>query len=217
MHENEWSVDGASECLLPPNQAGPFRTSVRWSAAVDRLNGNAERHAAACIEYRRDAGLWAAISFADDDAHARWSEPVRGAWRWLADTGFGGERSRGWGSSAQPEFAEGTLPELILGTPAALSFEAAVVPAEADAGQHGEPETETASVAAEPAPVDHAAPTSHWLLSLFTPGAGDGIDWKRGNYTVTSRGGRIDSAAGSGQAKKGRADGDRRFRAGGGR
>ena len=113
-HEGEWTVDGASECLLPAGQLGPFRANVRWSAAIDRLTGNAERHSAGCIEFRRDAGLWAIVSFSGEDAHASWSEPVRGALRLLADSGFGGERSRGWGRSAQPEFTEGSLPDLIL-------------------------------------------------------------------------------------------------------
>ena len=37
LDENQWSVDGASECLVPAGRPGPFRTGVRWSAAVDRL------------------------------------------------------------------------------------------------------------------------------------------------------------------------------------
>jgi CRISPR/Cas system CSM-associated protein Csm4 (group 5 of RAMP superfamily) len=44
--------------------------------------------------------------------------------------------------------------------------------------------------------------TAHWLLSLFTPGPDDAVDWKRGNYTVVARGGRIDSPAGFGERKK---------------
>ncbi|MGA9624382.1 MAG: hypothetical protein WBQ65_07925, partial [Bryobacteraceae bacterium] len=32
---NQWSLDGASECLVPAGSPGPFRTGVRWSAAVD--------------------------------------------------------------------------------------------------------------------------------------------------------------------------------------
>ena len=39
LNENQWSVDGASGCLVPVGKAGPFRTSVRWNAAVDRLSG----------------------------------------------------------------------------------------------------------------------------------------------------------------------------------
>ena len=42
----------------------------------------------------------------------------------------------------------------------------------------------------------------HWLLSLFTPGPGDTVDWRRGNYTVVLRGGRIESPAASGELKK---------------
>ena len=187
-HENQWSIDGASECLVPSGQPGPFRTNVRWSAAVDRLTGNAERHSTACIEFRRDAGLWAVFSFTDDAAHARWSEPVRGALRLLADSGFGGERSRGWGRSAQPDFVDGSLPELILGESAAPPSAPADSPDPAPAP--------------EPAAPDAATTTEHWLLSLFTPGPNDAVDWKRGNYTVIARGGRIDSPAGFGERKK---------------
>jgi CRISPR/Cas system CSM-associated protein Csm4 (group 5 of RAMP superfamily) len=114
LDENHWSVDGASECLVPVGRPGPFRTGVRWSAAVDRLTGSTERHSTACIEFRPGAGLWTIVSFVDDAAHARWLEPVKAAFRLLADTGFGGERSRGWGRADSPEFIDGTLPDMIL-------------------------------------------------------------------------------------------------------
>jgi CRISPR type III-A-associated RAMP protein Csm4 len=194
-HEGQWTVDGASQCLLPAGQPGPFRTSVRWSAAIDRLTGNAERHSTGCIEFRRDAGLWAIVSFSGDEAHARWSEPVRGALRLLADSGFGGERSRGWGRSAQPDFVEGTLPDLIL--PAA--------PAQEPTETVSDPDSPPPPLAPSPAqelPEPHASTTEHWLLSLFTPGPDDAVDWKRGNYTVIARAGRIDSPAGFGARKK---------------
>jgi CRISPR type III-A-associated RAMP protein Csm4 len=112
---NQWSLDGASECLVPAGSPGPFRTGVRWSAAVDRLTGAVERHSTACIEFRPGAGLWSIVSFSDEAAHSRWLEPIKAAFRLLADTGFGGERSRGWGRSEPPEFTEGMLPEMVLG------------------------------------------------------------------------------------------------------
>src|ERR1019366_8714015 len=93
---------------------GPFRTSVRWNAAVDRLTGACERHATACIEFREGCGLWTVVGFHDEAARDQWHEPVKAAFRLLADTGFGGERSRGWGRSETPEFVEGTLPGLIV-------------------------------------------------------------------------------------------------------
>ena len=114
LNENLWSVDGASGCLVPAGKAGPFRTSVRWNAAVDRLTGACERHATACIEFREGCGLWAVVGFHDEAARDQWQEPVKAAFRLLADTGFGGERSRGWGRSEAPEFVEGTLPGLIV-------------------------------------------------------------------------------------------------------
>jgi hypothetical protein len=46
------------------------------------------------------------------------------------------------------------------------------------------------------------APQSHWLLSLYTPAAGDTVDWRRGSYAVLTRGGRVESPAGSGGPKK---------------
>lgn len=193
LQDDQWSIDGASECLVPPGQPGPFRTNVRWSAAIDRLTGNAERHSAACLEFRRDAGLWAIVSFADDELHRKWAEPVRAAFRLLADSGFGGERSRGWGRSAQPEFTEGILPGLVLGEPPA---KAAVETSEESAALAAE------QVAPPPEPPAAPATTSHWLLGLFAPAPGDAIDWNRGNYTVVARGGRIESPAGFGERKK---------------
>ena len=114
LNDNQWSVDGASGCLVPAGKPGPFRTSVRWNAAVDRLSGTSERHATACIEFREGCGLWTVVGFRDDAARDQWQEPVKAAFRWLADSGFGGERSRGWGRSETPEFVEGTLPGLII-------------------------------------------------------------------------------------------------------
>ena len=112
--ENAWNMDGPSECLVPAGRLGPFRTAVRWSAAVDRLSGSSERHSIACLEFRAGAGLWLVTAFRDEPAWSRWRDPVKAAFRLLADSGFGGERSRGWGRSEAPEFTEGTLPELIL-------------------------------------------------------------------------------------------------------
>ncbi len=119
LDEDAWIVDGASECLLPAGKnrppTGPFRVAVRTSAAVDRLNGAAvEPYTTACIEFANSAGIWIAVSFADDAARDTWSARVRGALALLADSGIGGERSRGWGRSHLPEITEGTLPELLV-------------------------------------------------------------------------------------------------------
>jgi CRISPR type III-A-associated RAMP protein Csm4 len=114
LDENRWSVDGESGCLMPGKRQGPFRAGVRWNAAVDRLTGATDRHSVGCIEFRPGCGLWTVVAFADDAARDRWQGPVKAAFRWLADSGFGGERSRGWGRAAAPEFVEGRLPGMIL-------------------------------------------------------------------------------------------------------
>jgi hypothetical protein len=312
LDEQHWSVDGPSQCLVPAGRPGPFRVDIRWNAAVDRLSGAGERHATACLEFRPGAGLWTVVSFLDEAARGRWLDPVKAAFRLLADTGFGGARSRGWGRSETPEFIEGQLPGMILPPPAhveprveprpaaatavieeppaaqvaavapagvallVVEHEAATAPIEqppaaqaaavasADvaplAAEPGsapapieeppaveeaalapveeppaaeaavmafadiaplavEPETAAAEEAAaaaeappeEPRAAELAAATEppapvavqlHWLLSLFSPAPADAVDWTCGNYSMVTRGGRVESPAGSGELKK---------------
>jgi CRISPR type III-A-associated RAMP protein Csm4 len=156
LNDDSWSIDGPSECLVPSGKSGPFRVTVRSAAAVDRLTGNTAPHSTACIEFTHGAGLWCIV-----DTEARWEEPVKAAFRWLADSGFGGKRSSGWGRSATPEFSE--LTGLL-----------------ANGGES----------------------SSYWLLSLFAPDPSDEVNWDRGNYSVITRGGWVDSPAANGEAKK---------------
>ena len=138
LKDSDWSVDGASQCLVPSGRPGPFRTDTRWNAAVDRLTGSSERHSTTCLEFRPGAGLWNVVSFRNEAARDRWLDPVKAAFRLLADTGFGGERSRGWGRAETPEFIEGQLPDVIL-------------PPAAAAAAVAEPVTPEPEVVAEPA------------------------------------------------------------------
>jgi CRISPR type III-A-associated RAMP protein Csm4 len=55
--------------------------------------------------------LWTVVQFDSEDAAAQWEEPVRSALRVLADSGFGGERSRGWGRSAEPQWEPWSPPQ----------------------------------------------------------------------------------------------------------
>ncbi|HEV2200516.1 MAG TPA: type III-A CRISPR-associated RAMP protein Csm4 [Bryobacteraceae bacterium] len=168
LDEDSFAIDGPSECLVPSaSQANPFRASVRSRAAVDRAGECVAPHSSACLEFSPGAGLWFVAAFADDEARERWRAPLEGALRLLADSGFGGERSLGWGRSETPEFADGALPDLIL------------KPREAAAGG-----------------------SAYWMLSLFHPGDTEPVDWRRGHYTLATRGGRVESEAGWGQEKK---------------
>ena len=114
IDENRWAVDGESECLIPHDAGrGPFRIALRSNAGVDRLeSGKVEPHSTACLEFARDAGLWTMVQFADEAAVQKWEAPVRSALLLLADSGFGGERSRGWGRSETPEWEPWTPPAL---------------------------------------------------------------------------------------------------------
>jgi CRISPR type III-A-associated RAMP protein Csm4 len=167
--EDGWTIDGASESLVPastPAATGPFVSSVRTSAAVDRDGSGVAPHSTACLEFTPGSGLWMVAAFADDAAREKWTGPLTGALRLLADSGLGGERSRGWGRSEMPDIVEGNLPELLM------------------------------------KPGEGAAETAYWMLSLFHAAASDSVDWQRGNYALTTRGGRIESVARWGDAKK---------------
>jgi CRISPR/Cas system CSM-associated protein Csm4 (group 5 of RAMP superfamily) len=99
--ESRWTVDGATECLLPAGAAPPFTVSMRSAAAVDRFTGSTEPHRTACLEFAPGAGWWGLVEVAD-----AWEARVKSALRLLADSGFGGERSLGWGRAAEPEFSD---------------------------------------------------------------------------------------------------------------
>ena len=168
LSEGAWAIDGESECLVPqrtPAVAGPFRVAVRAAAAMDRGGAGVTPHATACLEFSPECGLWTVVQFADDAARERWAGPLTAALRLLADSGFGGERSRGWGRAEMPEITAGEIESLIWKRPA-----------------------EDAN--------------AFWLLSLFHPAESDTVDWQQGDYVLTTRGGRVESAAGWGAAKK---------------
>ena len=322
VDESRWLLDGASECLLPSDRnEGPFRVVLRTAAAIDRLTpGACETHTTACLEFAQGCGLWFLVGFASPEARSKWAGPVKTALRLLADTGFGGERSQGWGRSEMPEFIDGDLKHLVLPprrpkpavpapppapapaiaaaviepppvaelqapveeepaqseTHAQAEVEATAVEAETaepvhdpeavteetpaeeapaietpetNAGEEGalepadgeppvdepapeapaavlveettaeepapaEPappveaveETDITEQASEPAPDEpaepvEAGPQGWWLLSLFSPGRADQVDWSRGKYALVVRSGRVESAARHGDLK----------------
>ncbi len=108
VQESRWMVDGASECLLPAGMAAPFEVGMRSGAAVDRMTGQTEPHRTAYLEFAANAGWWGLVEF-NDSGRGIWEPRVRSALRLLADSGFGGERSLGWGRAAEPEFSEAAM------------------------------------------------------------------------------------------------------------
>jgi CRISPR type III-A-associated RAMP protein Csm4 len=114
VSEDAWTIDVQSECLIPSSSTqGPFRIAVRSSAAVDRDGSAVLPHSSACLEFTPSSGLWLVAAFSSADASDRWTVPLTAALRLLADSGFGGERSRGWGRSEMPEVTSGELPDLL--------------------------------------------------------------------------------------------------------
>jgi len=174
LNEEEWRVDGPSGCLVRSNGSrGPFRVRLRYHAAVDRLSGASyEACPVACLEFPEDAGFWGVLVFRDAEAQQQWEARLRGAFRLLADSGFGGCRSRGWGRCGRPEFVHGEFPAL-------------VHPRLAELGQ----EDSSAEIReGEPAPWH-----GYWLWSLFNPGATDQPDWRQSAFRILERSGRIEA------------------------
>lgn len=100
VDESRWVVDGETGCLFHMGSGAPVRIAVRTSAAIDRLTGVADPHRIGCLEFASNAGWWGVYSTSDSN----WDARVKSAFRLLADSGFGGERSRGWGRASAPEF-----------------------------------------------------------------------------------------------------------------
>jgi len=112
LSEDGWIIDGPSECLLPfstPPVPGPFRVSVRSSAAIDREGESVSPHSTACLEFTPGSGLWCTCHFSNSAAQEQWTKPLTAAFRLLSDSGFGGKRSQGWGRAEMPEITEGMV------------------------------------------------------------------------------------------------------------
>jgi CRISPR type III-A-associated RAMP protein Csm4 len=175
----QWLPDPESGCLLRRDRpsTSPFRSVRRQTAAVDRLSRTSGLpSASACIEFEPGAGLWTIVRYRDSAAQDAWDGRIRAAFRLLADTGFGGRRSIGWGHAREPEFQTGAWPDLLLPKVARANSN----------GASGGVSDET---------------ERYWMLSLYSPAAKDGIDWRSGDYKLTVRGGRVKSKRASGISK----------------
>lgn len=177
---DQWIPDAASGCLLRRDRpsSSPYRTVARSGASVDRVTeASVHARAAACVEFEPGSGLWTVVRFSNEEASSVWASRVQAAFRLLADTGFGGRRTSGWGQTAEPEFQSGTWPSLIL-------------PKIARAGN------------GNGASANSEQPLSCWLLSLYSPSSTDVIDWREGSYGATVRGGHVESHSGPSAEKK---------------
>ncbi len=168
---DQWTADAATGCLLRRDRLGsaPFRVAGRTAAAVDRVTRSAVQvSSTACVEFEPDSGLWTVARYRDAAAASAWQERVQACFRLLADSGFGGRRTQGWGKTESPEFRRGTWPNVILPKLGRNSGD----------GNGG------------------SEASLYWLLSLYSPSSSDVIDWTGGDYRLTVRGGRV-AATGS--------------------
>jgi CRISPR type III-A-associated RAMP protein Csm4 len=175
---DQWFPDPESACLLRRDRpsSSPFRAIARSSAAVDRITKTGgEVKSLAGVEFEAGAGLWTVARFQDAAAESAWGQRLQGAFRLLADSGFGGARSKGWGQTQAPEFQKGAWPALLL-------------PKVGRAQRNGNG--------------DAPASTLYWLLSLYSPSASDTVDWTGGDYRLLIRSGRVESSSASGALKK---------------
>lgn len=177
---DQWAPDAESGCLLRRDRpsASPFRTVTRSAAAVDRVTGAmVDPHTCVGVEFEAGSGLWAVARFLDGAADAAWNERVLGAFRLLADSGFGGRRSSGWGHAAEPEVRQGAWPALLM--------------PKLGRTRNG-----------NSAKSEEAMNALYWLLSVYSPAAADAVDWSSGEYRIALRGGRVESNGGAGRRKK---------------
>jgi CRISPR type III-A-associated RAMP protein Csm4 len=177
---DQWLSDPESGCLLRRDRpsSSPFRVVTRSTAAVDRLTLTSDEiRTLACVEFEQGAGLWTVARFAGADQEQAWSSRLQAALRLLSDSGFGGGRSRGWGQTQAAEFQTGSWPGILLPKLGRLLRNA-------------------------PAAVAEEGSALYWLLSLYSPAAGDKVDWSGGNYSLATRGGRVESISGQGAIKK---------------
>jgi CRISPR type III-A-associated RAMP protein Csm4 len=118
-----WEIDAASQCLIPRGSgAAPFRVALRSRAAVDRVaEGGIEVHRTACLEFNSgfngdgNCGYWCLAAFDDESAAEVWRPRLEAAFRWLADSGMGGERTSGWGQARVAGMRSGEVEELLFG------------------------------------------------------------------------------------------------------
>ena len=177
---DQWLPDPESGCLLRRDRpsSSPFRVVTRGGAAVDRLAGISHQPASlACVEFEANAGLWAIACFGNSEAEANWSDRVQAAFRLLADTGFGGRRSAGWGKAHVPHFQRGLWPNILFPKTGRSSRNGIRMNGNGSTGLY-------------------------WLLSLYWPASFDQIDWTAGDYRLTVRSGRVENAAAAGAVKK---------------
>ena len=175
---DQWLLDPESGCLLRRDRpsASPFRAAVRVGAPVDRISRRGgEPHSAACVEFEPGSGLWAVARFRDSNVESIWGGRLEAAFRLLADSGFGGGRSKGWGRAHPPEFQRGSWPGLLLPKTGRLERDN---------------------------PANGGTISLYWLLSLYSPAASDTVDWSAGDYRLTVRSGRTESTTQAGALKK---------------
>ncbi len=116
VREDRWEVDAESACVIPAGGDAPYRLVTRTAAAIDRLSAAAQAHRTAGVEFGPGAGLWCWVEFENEEVRDCWSPLLKTAFRWLGDTGLGGERSRGWGRSEGVDFSDSDTETLLLGT-----------------------------------------------------------------------------------------------------
>lgn len=116
LREDRWEVDPQSACVIPSGGESPYRLVTRNAAGIDRLNGASDAHRTAGIEFGPGAGLWCWVEFDSEEVRDQWRAGLTAAFRYLGDSGLGGERTRGWGRSENVEFSDSDTETLLLGT-----------------------------------------------------------------------------------------------------
>ena len=173
LNEDGWIVDGPSQCLLPLERRFRFGPF----GPVIRSRASVDR-----LSPQVEVHSAACLEFAE------------GAGLW-AIVGFADEQARErWATPVQSALR--LLADTGLGGERSLGWGHSASPE-----FFGPPEAVFPSHDREGAGLSEGE-TAHWLLSLFAPAKDEVIDWQRGNYSILTRGGRVDSPVRSGEPKR---------------
>lgn len=160
--EEHWVVDGVSECLLPVIRNVPVSSPFRLAL---RSRAAVDRMGAGVEPFQI-----ACLEFS------------RGAGIWTAFTFASAEVEALW--APRVEGALRLLADSGLGGERSSGW-----------GRFEQPEFARGEIGPLLFGGRYRAPeevSGYWLLSLFSPGAGDSVDWQQGSYRVVTRTGRVD-------------------------
>jgi CRISPR/Cas system CSM-associated protein Csm4 (group 5 of RAMP superfamily) len=167
LDQDRWTADPVSSCLLPVGKHGSATPPFRTGL---RISAPVDRVSGMSAQAFSSACL----------------EFTQGSGMWCAVTFGSGESHEAWAGRIRSAFR--LLADSGIGGKRSRGWGRSKAPQFQDVDVD-----EFLSAGAIEA---EGAGAGYWLLSLFSPGAAENVDWKRGDYTVVKRSGRAEAGGG---------------------